>query len=70
MAEEFTILIDGRPAPARPGETILTVLRRQEVETPTLCTHQHLTPAKTCRACVVELKGSRPLVASCERKAE
>lgn len=70
MAEGFTILIDGKKAEARPGETILDVLRREQVETPTLCNHQHLTPAKTCRACVVELKGSRPLVASCERKAE
>ena len=70
MADTFQILIDGHEAIAHEGETILEVLRRQEVETPTLCTHEHLTPAKACRACVVELKGSRALVASCERKAE
>ncbi|EQD27105.1 NADH dehydrogenase I chain G, partial [mine drainage metagenome] len=55
---------------AREGETILQVLRREKVETPTLCFHDNLTPAKACRACVVELKNSRALVASCERKAE
>ena len=70
MAKEFTITVDGREVSAREGETILQVLRREEVETPTLCFHDNLTPAKACRACVVELKGSRALVASCERKAE
>ena len=68
--DEFTILVDGREVPAHDGETLLDVLRRAELETPTLCAHEHLTPAKACRACVVELKGSRALVASCERLAE
>ena len=70
MADAFEIAIDGRAAVARAGETILDVLRREGVTTPTLCTHDQLTPAKACRACVVELAGSRALVASCERRVE
>ena len=70
MGEAFTILIDGQETVARPGEALLDVLRRHGADTPTLCQHEHLTPAKACRACVVELKGSRALVASCERRAE
>lgn len=70
MADGFEILIDGDRTIAHEGETLLEVLRRAQVETPTLCQHDHLTPAKACRACVVELKGSRALVASCERRAE
>ncbi len=70
MQDTFAILIDGKEAAAHAGETILDALRRAQVDTPTLCTHEHLTPAKACRACVVELKGSRALVASCERKVE
>jgi predicted molibdopterin-dependent oxidoreductase YjgC len=37
---------------------------------PTLCWHENLEPANACRACVVEVKGSRVLVASCSREAE
>lgn len=44
----------------------------EQVDTfvPTLCWHENLSPANACRACVVEVKGSRTLVASCSRIAE
>lgn len=70
MADEFRLEVDGRELAASPGETILQVLRRNGIETPALCYHEELHPAKACRACVVEVEGNRTLVASCERKAE
>ncbi len=70
MADEFQLLVDGRELTASPGETILQVLRRGGIETPTLCHHEGLHAAQACRACVVEVEGSRTLVASCDRKAE
>lgn len=70
MADEIRLQVDGRELTASPGETILQVLRHNGIETPTLCYHEELHPAQACRACVVEVEGSRTLVASCDRKAE
>ena len=70
MATTFDLVVDGQQVSVESGETILQVLRRLGVDTPTLCYHDNLKPAKACRACVVEVEGSRALVASCERQAE
>jgi len=64
------IEIDGRPVDADPGMTILDMLRREGLSTPTLCYHSTLTPVNVCRVCVVELEGSRALVPSCSRRIE
>jgi NADH-quinone oxidoreductase subunit G/NADP-reducing hydrogenase subunit HndD len=45
--------------------TILELARENDVDIPTLCYHQDLTPIGACRICVVEVEGSRMLVASC-----
>ena len=39
-------------------------------DTPTLCQRENLTPVNVCRACVVEVEGSRVLVPACSRKVE
>jgi NADP-reducing hydrogenase subunit HndD len=62
--------IDGQPARAPEGATILQALRRQGIETPTLCYLEHLTPVNACRVCVVEVEGSRVLVPACSRPVE
>ena len=64
------IEVDGKPVRIPEGSTILDALRGERVDTPTLCFADNLTPVNACRACVVELEGSRVLVPSCARKAE
>jgi predicted molibdopterin-dependent oxidoreductase YjgC len=64
------IEVDGRPVDAEDGMTILQALRRAGADAPTLCYHANLTPVNACRACVVELDGSRALVPCCSRRVE
>ncbi len=64
------ITIDGRAVQAPEGSTILEVLRRSGIETPTLCYLETLTPVNACRVCVVEVEGSRALVPACSRPVE
>jgi predicted molibdopterin-dependent oxidoreductase YjgC len=62
--------IDGIPVRAMEGQTILQAVRALDVEIPTLCYGETLTPVNACRACMVEVDGSRVLVPSCARKVE
>ena len=62
--------IDGETVRVAEGSTILDALRSKNVDTPTLCYAENLTPVNACRVCVVELEGSRVLVPSCARAAE
>src|SRR5438132_6725578 len=64
------ITIDGREVEVLEGSTILDACRRLQVDTPTLCQLDNLTPVNVCRVCVVELEGSRVLVPACSRKVE
>jgi predicted molibdopterin-dependent oxidoreductase YjgC len=62
--------IDGRAVTVADGSTILDACARLDIETPTLCFLQTLTPVNACRVCVVELQGARTLVPACARRAE
>ena len=62
--------IDGRPVTVSDGATILDACRAQQIDTPTVCYLENLTPVNACRVCVVELEGARTLVPACSRKAE
>ncbi|HEY2937453.1 MAG TPA: 2Fe-2S iron-sulfur cluster-binding protein [Gaiellaceae bacterium] len=64
------LTIDGQGVRVLEGSTILDACRALEVETPTLCYGDTLTPVNVCRVCVVEVEGARTLVPSCSRKAE
>src|SRR5437667_989415 len=64
------VTIDGRDLEVLEGSTILDACRRLQVDTPTLCELENLTPVNGCRVCVVELEGSRVLVPACSRKVE
>jgi len=63
--DKITITLNGSQVSGRQGMTILEVTQENGVDIPTLCYHQKLTPIGACRICVVEVEGSRTLVASC-----
>ncbi len=52
-----------------PGETILDVATRNNIEIPTLCHLKHTRPTNTCGLCVVEIQGETDLAAACATKA-
>lgn len=59
-------MINGRKVTARPGQTILDVVREGHLdEIPTLCHDPRLEPYGSCFLCVVEVKGSPRLVPAC-----
>jgi NADH dehydrogenase/NADH:ubiquinone oxidoreductase subunit G len=49
----------------RDGVTILEAAREHGIYIPTLCYRTELSPIGACRICVVEVTGSRTLVAAC-----
>jgi predicted molibdopterin-dependent oxidoreductase YjgC len=64
------VVVDGQPASASDGSTILDVCRARGIDIPTLCFLPTLTPVNVCRVCVVEVSGSRALVPACSRRIE
>jgi predicted molibdopterin-dependent oxidoreductase YjgC len=62
--------IDGQAVSVPQGSTILDACRQLDIDTPTLCYADNLTPVNVCRVCVVEVAGSRVLAPACSRKAE
>jgi predicted molibdopterin-dependent oxidoreductase YjgC len=64
------ISVDGREVDVADGSTILDACRGLRVDTPTLCYLETLAPVNACRACVVEVEGSRALVPACSRRVE
>ncbi len=62
---EITVTINGSQVVARAGMTILEVAQENGIDIPTLCYISDLPPIGACRLCVVEVEGSRTLVASC-----
>jgi len=63
--DELTITIDDCQVSGRDGMTIFEVASENGIDIPTLCYHQNLAPLGACRLCVVEVEGTRTLVASC-----
>jgi len=59
------LTVDGRPLLAEDGETVLQVATRNHIEIPTLCHLKDVHKTGACRLCVVEVEGSKNLVASC-----
>jgi predicted molibdopterin-dependent oxidoreductase YjgC len=64
------VTIDDQQVTVREGATLLEACRMLEIDTPTLCYGDTLTPANACRVCMVELEGARTLVPACSRRAE
>jgi len=69
MPTDNSLLINGHHFSFEPGETILQVALRNNIDIPTLCYLKRATPTGACRMCVVEVKGARSLVASCATPA-
>lgn len=65
MVSSIALTLNGERVEARPGMTILDLAQENRISIPTLCYHCELTPTGACRLCVVEVEGSRTLVASC-----
>jgi predicted molibdopterin-dependent oxidoreductase YjgC len=63
------LVVDGHEVRVAEGATILDACRSLALDTPTICWGETLRPANACRACVVELEGSRTLVPACARPA-
>ncbi len=60
------LLVNGRKTTARPGQTILELVREQNLdEIPTLCNDPRLEPYGSCFLCVVEVKGTQRLLPAC-----
>lgn len=72
MSEPSTVAItvDGSPIEVAAGSSLLDACRAAGTDVPTLCYLETLTPANTCRLCVVEVEGARVLAPACSRSAE
>ena len=67
---DVRVTIDGTDVTVAEGSTLLDACRRGNVDTPTLCFADNLTPVNACRVCVVEVEGARTLVPACSRPVE
>jgi predicted molibdopterin-dependent oxidoreductase YjgC len=65
-----SIRVNGADVEVEVGVTILDACTQAGIETPTICYGPTTTPPSACRACVVEVEGSRALVPSCSRAVE
>lgn len=63
--EEIKMTVNNKEITAIKGETILTALRREGLDIPTLCHVEGLSPTGACRVCLVELENNHMLVPSC-----
>jgi bidirectional [NiFe] hydrogenase diaphorase subunit len=70
VANVKTLKIDGRDFSAREHETILDVARENGIFIPRLCELEGLSTVGACRLCLVEVKGSNRLMASCVTSVE
>jgi predicted molibdopterin-dependent oxidoreductase YjgC len=69
MSDAKFVVIDGNELSFEPGETILEAARRAEIEIPTLCYDDRLTPAGACRICLVEVDGAPLMQPACATRA-
>ncbi len=62
------INIDGIDYEVEKDSSILEVCKLLNIEIPTLCYDERLTPHSACRMCLVEVEGSKNLVTSCSTR--
>ena len=68
MSQREFVVIDGNEVPFQPGDTILQAGRQADIEIPTLCHDDRLTPAGACRICLVEVEGANLMQPACHTK--
>ncbi len=59
------INVNGKDIEALEGEMLLSVLKREGFDIPTLCYLEGMAPSGACRVCVVEVEGQANLMTSC-----
>ena len=64
------ITMDGISMSGQEGMTILQAANQVDIEIPTLCHQDGITPSGNCRICVVEVEGSTRLAGSCHTPIE
>lgn len=64
------IIINKKEYDAISGQSILDVLRKNNIDVPALCYHPDLCVRANCRLCLVEIKGKDGLYTSCSTKIE
>ncbi|MEV0283585.1 formate dehydrogenase subunit alpha [Kribbella sp. NPDC050820] len=57
------VFIDGQPVAVRPDATVLDAVRAAGRSVPALCHDDRLTPAASCRTCLVDADGNGPVAA-------
>jgi len=65
-----TLTLNGKPVSASEDETILDLIRENNIELPTLCHLAGLSEVGACRLCLVEVVGSPKLLPACITRAE
>lgn len=68
MSGSHFVVIDGNEIPCREDETILQAARQADIQIPTLCHDDRLTPAGACRVCLVEVEGANLMQPACHTK--
>jgi bidirectional [NiFe] hydrogenase diaphorase subunit len=70
MSSVKTLTINGQEVSAAEDQTILDLLRENDIPMPTLCFLEGLSGIGACRLCVVEIEGSPKLHPACVTRAE
>ncbi len=65
-----SLTIDGKEVEVPEGTTILEAAEKTGVHIPTLCYHKRLPPIGSCNMCIVEIKGEKDPVNSCNTPVE
>jgi bidirectional [NiFe] hydrogenase diaphorase subunit len=65
LSKTVELTIDGKKVVAKEGDMILNVARANGIYIPTLCYLEGVSSFGGCRVCVVEMKGSPRIFASC-----
>jgi len=68
MTEDLNIILNGDIVKGKPGDTVLDLANRHNIEIPTLCHDKRLVPFTSCYLCVVEIEGFRGLQPACSSK--
>ncbi|UCF08280.1 MAG: formate dehydrogenase subunit alpha [Thermoplasmata archaeon] len=61
---EIKVILDGNEVTASSGQTIIELCRENDIDIPTLCHDEQLTPLGNCGICVVDIR-DHGLVSSC-----
>lgn len=63
--DKVTLTVDGQKVEVARDSTVLDAARKLDIHIPTLCYLKDINEIGACRICVVEVKGSKTLQASC-----